>query len=75
MNKLLALSTGLTLLLAVAGCKQDRGSETAGAMKMNDSASAATPMATTYTCTMHPEVTSDKPGSCPKCGMALVAKK
>jgi hypothetical protein len=25
-----------------------------------------------YTCPMHPEVTSDKPGSCPKCGMDLV---
>ena len=25
----------------------------------------------TYTCPMHPEVISDKPGSCPKCGMAL----
>jgi len=28
-----------------------------------------------YTCPMHPDVTSDKPGKCPKCGMALVAKK
>jgi hypothetical protein len=27
---------------------------------------------TVYTCTMHPEVRSDKPGKCPKCGMALV---
>jgi RND family efflux transporter MFP subunit len=25
-----------------------------------------------YTCTMCPEVKSDKPGKCPKCGMALV---
>lgn len=24
-----------------------------------------------YTCPMHPEVQSEKPGSCPKCGMAL----
>jgi len=30
---------------------------------------------TVYTCTMHPEVISDKPGKCPKCGMTLVAKK
>ena len=25
----------------------------------------------TYTCPMHPEVQQDKPGACPKCGMAL----
>jgi hypothetical protein len=31
--------------------------------------------ATVYTCPMHPEVTSDKPGQCPKCGMNLVPKK
>ena len=32
-------------------------------------------MAMTYTCPMHPEVQSDKPGKCPKCGMDLVVKK
>jgi seryl-tRNA synthetase len=30
---------------------------------------------TTYTCPMHPEVESDRPGNCPKCGMKLVPKK
>ncbi len=25
-----------------------------------------------YTCPMHPEVHTDKPGNCPKCGMRLV---
>ncbi len=25
-----------------------------------------------YTCPMHPEIVSDKPGNCPKCGMSLV---
>lgn len=28
-----------------------------------------------YTCSMHPEVLSDKPGKCPKCGMDLIIKK
>jgi Cu(I)/Ag(I) efflux system membrane fusion protein len=28
-----------------------------------------------YTCTMHNEVMSDHPGSCPKCGMKLVKQK
>src|SRR5919197_4492659 len=28
-----------------------------------------------YTCPMHPEVISDHPGNCPKCGMKLVPVK
>ncbi|MBW8360743.1 MAG: multicopper oxidase domain-containing protein [Kaistella sp.] len=28
-----------------------------------------------FTCPMHPEVISDQPGKCPKCGMNLVPKK
>lgn len=30
---------------------------------------------TLYTCVMHPEIISDKPGKCPKCGMELVKKE
>lgn len=32
---------------------------------------AAETPAQTYTCPMHPEIRQDRPGSCPKCGMAL----
>lgn len=28
-----------------------------------------------YTCPMHPEIKSNKPGNCPKCGMKLVVQK
>jgi len=36
---------------------------------------AAKQPSTIYTCPMHPEVISDKPGRCPKCGMTLVPKE
>ncbi|HWZ34622.1 MAG TPA: heavy metal-binding domain-containing protein [Mucilaginibacter sp.] len=39
-----------------------------------DTAKKAKPAKVQYTCTMHPEVISDKPGKCPKCGMTLVKK-
>lgn len=29
----------------------------------------------TYTCSMHPEIQSNKPGNCPKCGMKLIVQK
>jgi len=32
-------------------------------------------METEYVCPMHPEVTSDEPGSCPKCGMDLIPRE
>jgi rRNA maturation endonuclease Nob1 len=35
----------------------------------------AKPEKVQYTCGMHPEVLSDKPGKCPKCGMELVKKE
>ncbi len=35
----------------------------------------ATATKVVYTCSMDPDVTSDKPGKCPKCGMDLVKKK
>ena len=34
----------------------------------------ATKSGISYTCSMHPEITSDKPGACPKCNMDLVQK-
>lgn len=33
------------------------------------------PHAPVYTCPMHPEIITNKPGKCPKCGMTLVEKK
>ncbi len=39
-----------------------------------DVAPAQTPPVT-YTCVMHPEIHSTKPGNCPKCGMKLIKEK
>ncbi len=47
----------------------EEAAESAGAA---DSCSTCeVPAAAQYTCPMHPEVRADRPGSCPKCGMAL----
>ncbi|MFH2135133.1 MAG: heavy metal translocating P-type ATPase [Pseudomonadota bacterium] len=50
-------------------CLDKFNSDPAAYLAPRDTASG--PSGTTYTCPMHPEVVSDQPGSCPKCGMAL----
>jgi Cu+-exporting ATPase len=41
------------------------------ALRVSEPKSSTTSIASQYTCPMHPEVLSPKPGTCPKCGMAL----
>ncbi len=61
----------LCSLLFFAASAQDMSG-----MKMPAKKEAAAPTSKTiYTCPMDPEVRSDKPGKCPKCGMDLVKKK
>jgi multidrug efflux pump subunit AcrA (membrane-fusion protein) len=66
--KMLAL---LAVVAAFAGCTDPApgsGNETAREH-------LARHMEPGYVCPMHPDVTSDEPGSCPVCGMDLVQKK
>ena len=63
---------GQTIYFCCAVCKQkfDASPEAyLGAAKPAPAGPA--PAGTMYVCPMHPEVRSDKPGACPKCGMAL----
>lgn len=46
--------------------------EPAKYLKPAASAAQPAPAAASYTCPMHPEIVQVGPGSCPKCGMALV---
>jgi Cu+-exporting ATPase len=47
---------------------------TSDSHKMPEKKSSVKTTSAVYTCPMHPEVISDRPGSCPKCGMALEPK-
>jgi len=69
-----------SLTFVAAGCSENKTTtaETTAPAATADStaAPAATNgVATTYTCPMHPEVVTDHPGKCPKCGMNLIVKK
>ncbi len=64
----LMLAVVLSVAAVMAGCsnaKPAAKAETTGAAVQS----------VQYTCPMHPEIISDKPGKCPKCGMTLVVKK
>ena len=75
------MKDGKKMMMKDGDCMDMNGKMDKCAMMMKDTKnttvkkSSKHDMATTYTCSMHPEVTSDKPGKCPKCGMDLVVKK
>ena len=53
----------------------EQGEGQAGTLPGADRGTPTTAVTAGYVCPMHPEVTSDKPGQCPKCGMDLVPAK
>lgn len=69
------------LMMTVVGCTKSEHNHDHNEMMKTDTASHhidmkmdTTQVAAVYTCPMHSDVKSDKPGSCPKCGMDLVKK-
>jgi YHS domain-containing protein len=59
---------GKTYLFCCEGCKEKFVKDPAKYLGKNEGIKEI------YTCPMHPEVQSDKPGKCPKCGMTLEKK-
>lgn len=75
-NKLLLLGVCALVACTVAAChgKSDTPKNTVPETEQVDK-HAAHPDKKIYICPMHPQITSDKPGSCPICGMDLVLKQ
>lgn len=63
---LIVIVVTLAGLMALTGCSK--------AAAPGGAVSPASTTGVVYTCPMHPEVTSPKPGECPKCHMALEKK-
>lgn len=70
--------TGVVIVLGIAiflafGCGKKEQSEQAPAVPV-DTAQTVQPAAAVYYCPMDPEIVSDKPAKCSKCGMDLIEK-
>lgn len=64
---LIIVSLGFATLLSACGSTPEQKKDAGDSTKNHK-------IAKQYTCTMHPDVIKDKPGTCPKCGMDLVEK-
>ena len=66
MKKLIIISAFIITILNTQACQNNNGSGSTTNKSIKKEAK--------YYCTMHPSVTFDKPGACPKCGMKLVER-
>ena len=64
MKKAFIILSLAALTLGVSACNNNTRSQTKETAKPKGK----------YYCTMHPEITSDKPSTCSKCGMDLVER-
>lgn len=84
-QKITILIIGISLLFVFTGCMgvshlaHSTDAQGTNAMETNDTnqpiqnnQGSIQGASKVYTCSMHPEVISEQPGNCPKCGMELV---
>jgi Cu(I)/Ag(I) efflux system membrane fusion protein len=70
----MVIAATLIALLALAGCGKQEQKEGGAAVDSASHPAVVEPQGEYYTCPMHPQVISDRPGSCPICGMTLVKR-
>ena len=66
MRKLMIIVAFAGLIFSISACDHPAGKA--------DNSKEIKKKKDKYFCTMNPDVTSDKPGTCPKCGMELVER-
>ncbi len=78
MNKKIILAALFIMGIGIISCKNSENKSDAANADSLKTVAAAPADSTThkavYTCPMHPEEVSDKPGKCSKCGMDLELK-
>ena len=77
MKQFLVLSLALAgLSLATTSCSDNKGPTETRTTTEKTAPATAEPLKPLrgFCCSVHPQVTSDKPGTCPTCGRALVAQ-
>jgi hypothetical protein len=67
---MLKIIARLLIVVVLFSCKGKENNQESGSKDSLKTESVKTE----YTCPMHPEVVSNKPGQCPQCGMDLQAK-
>ncbi|MCF6312687.1 MAG: hypothetical protein L3J39_09580 [Verrucomicrobiales bacterium] len=68
LKNILIVTAGIAVFALVSSCnKSDSGSSA----QVEEEHSGHAQMAAKYVCPMHAKITSDKPGKCSECGMAL----
>jgi membrane fusion protein, copper/silver efflux system len=69
--KFISFLRGILILVFLVACEQNKSPHEGHENMKKDSTKHLHENRTMYHCPMHPEITSDKPGTCPKCGMDL----